>query len=261
MPTINSAPLEARVTLLRAVPYFANLPEQVLMALAAAAIPRRYDRGQIIFLQGEPVAGLYLIAEGEVKIFKMSPQGREQVLAVLGPGATFNEVAVLDGGPNPASAATLSAAELCQLRRPDVRRLAETYPALAWALIESIARRTRQMVDLVEDLSLRTVKARLARLLMAQAMTGQVTGAAQGAAGANSTGGSGAGSGAGSVGASIDRSQMLTQTEMAARLGTVREVVGRALRELAEEGLISIERQRIVVKDREGLAAVAEMDG
>jgi CRP-like cAMP-binding protein len=222
-----------RLLLLRRVPYLANLSEDVLLAIAAIAQPRTLDRGQMIFLEGDPCAGLFLVGEGEVKIFKLSSQGREQILAVLGPGGTFNEVAVLDGGPNPASAAATEPAVVWVIRRDDVKRLAEAYPALAWALIESMARRARQLVEMVEDLSLRSVKARLAKLLLAQAERSRDQSA-------------------------IERSEMVTQTEMAARLGTVREMVGRALRELADEGLITLDRQRIVIDDLDGLSHVAE---
>jgi CRP/FNR family transcriptional regulator len=117
--------------------------------------------------------------------------------------------------------------------RADIRRLAHAHPELAWALIESIARRTRRLVAMVEDLALRSVKARLAKLLLAEAerSAGQVE---------------------------INRDQMVTQAEMAARLGTVREMIGRALRELADEGLIVFDRHRIVILDRARLAELAE---
>ncbi|MCX6032980.1 MAG: Crp/Fnr family transcriptional regulator [Chloroflexi bacterium] len=219
--------------LLRRVPYFSGLSDELLAALAAVAIERRYARGEMVFLEGDPCTALYVVARGEVKIFKVSPQGREQVLHQLGPGSTFNDVAALDGGPNPASVATTADATLLCIPRAELRRLAQAYPALAWALIESLAHRARHLVVMVEDLALRSVKARLAKLLLAEAeaTAGQVE---------------------------LDRGQMVTQVEMAARLGTVREMVGRALRELADEGLISLDRHRIVIADRRKLAAVAE---
>jgi CRP/FNR family transcriptional regulator len=219
--------------LLHRVPYFAGLPDNLLAELARVAVERRYSRGEIIFLEGEPCSGLYVVARGEVKIFKVSPQGREQILHQIGPGGTFNDVAALDGEPNPASAAAIADTTLLCITRADLRRLAHAYPALAWVLIESIARRARHLVGIVEDLSLRSVKARLAKLLLAEAERA----AAQ---------------------PELDRTQMVTQAEMAARLGTVREMVGRGLRELAEEGLIVMDRHRIVIADREKLEAVAE---
>jgi CRP/FNR family transcriptional regulator len=219
--------------LLRRVPYFSGLSDELLAALAAVAIERRYARGEMIFLEGESCTALNVVARGEVKIFKVSPQGREQVLHQTGPGGTFNDVAALDGGPNPASAAaTLDTVLLC-IPRAELRRLTQAYPTLAWALIESLARRARHLVGMVEDLSLRSVKARLAKLLLAEAERAATL-------------------------TELNRGQMVTQAEMAARLGTVREMVGRALRELADERLISLDRHRIVIADRERLAMVAE---
>lgn len=221
------------LTLLRRVPYFSKLPAEVLAALAAVALERHYDRGQMIFLEGESCTGLHIVAAGAVKIFKLSGQGREQILHRAGPGETFNDVAALDGGPNPASAAALTEASVLVICRPDIQRLAQSYPALAWALIESVARRTRHLVAMVEDLALRSVKERLARLLLAEAARTSTAG-------------------------TINRDQMVTQAEMAARLGTVREMIGRALRELADAGLIQFDRHRIVITDRRGLAGVAD---
>jgi CRP/FNR family cyclic AMP-dependent transcriptional regulator len=222
-----------KVELLRRVPYFANLPEPLLGEIAALSGERRYARGQVIFLEGEPCAGLHIVAEGAVRIYKMSPQGREQVLEQIGPGKTFNDVAVLDGGPNPGSAMAANDVRLCVVARADIRRMAHAHPELAWALIESIAGRARHLVALVEDLALRSVKARLAKLLLAQA---------------ENTAGQ----------AEINRDQLVTQAEMAARLGTVREMIGRALRELAEDGLIAFDRHRILILDRARLVEVAE---
>jgi CRP/FNR family transcriptional regulator len=222
-----------RLNLLRRVSYFATLPADLLTELAAVGVERRYGRGQVIFLEGEPCAGLHIVVEGQVRIYKVSPQGREQVLEQLESGGTFNDVAVLDGGPNPASAMAATDSLLWIVARADIRRLAHAHPELAWALIESIARRTRRLVAMVEDLALRSVKARLAKLLLAEAerSAGQVE---------------------------INRDQMVTQAEMAARLGTVREMIGRALRELADEGLIVFDRHRIVILDRARLAELAE---
>lgn len=220
--------------LLRRVPYFAGLPDEALAALARVAGSRRYSRGQMVFLEGEPCAGLFIVAAGEVKIFKLSAQGREQILQQLGPGGTFNEVSVLDGGPNPASVAATADSLLCNIPRIEIRRLARSYPDLAWALIESIAHRTRLLVSMVEDLALRSVKARLARLLLTEAERVSSADA-------------------------IDRSHMVSQAEMAARLGTVREMIGRALRDLASEGVIEFDRHRIVIVNRAGLETAADL--
>ncbi len=214
------------IELLRGLDYFASLDDEVLGAVAAVAHERRYASDEIIFLEGEPCAGLFVVQSGRVKIFKTSPEGREQSLHFVEPGRSFNDVAVLDGGPNPATVMAVEPTVCLVIDRDAMVRLVQTYPALAMAVIKSIAARARHLVGLVEDLSFRSVQARLAKLLLEQAQ------------------------------ASGRRDQvprLMTQQEMAARLGTVREVVGRALRALEHRGIIRIQRHRIVILDREEL--------
>jgi CRP/FNR family transcriptional regulator len=219
------------VELWRRVPFAAALPAPVVEALAVAATPRRAAAGEIIFLEGDPVAGFYLIDAGAVRISRISKDGREYTLLLLGPGDTFNEVAVLDGGPNPANATAQTDARLWRVARADLHRLALQHPELAWALIETIAVRTRHLVDVVQSLAMRNVRGRLARLLLDQAEAAERG----------------------------ESPAMMTQEEMANHLGTVREVVGRALRSLAADGIIQVERHRIVIVDPTRLAAAAEV--
>jgi CRP/FNR family cyclic AMP-dependent transcriptional regulator len=231
LATQNPAGRQLPLALWQSVPYLAALPEEITQTLATVASRHRYSAGALIFTEGDPVAGLCLIEEGTVKICRHSKDGREQTLNLFNRGDTFNDVAALDGGPNPATAIAFTDVTLWRITRPDLQHVANRYPALAWALIESIARRTRYLVGLVQDLSLRTVKSRLAKLLLDQA-----TAAEQGAT-----------------------PPTLTQEEMASRLGTVREVVGRALRSLAAAGIIEFNRHQIVVLDAERLAEEAEI--
>lgn len=219
------------LALWQAVPYFADLTPEIVSELATVAVPRQYAAGTIIFGEGDPDNGLYMVEEGTVKICRYSKEGREQTLNTFSKGDTFNDVAVLDGGNSPATALAFSDAILWRVARADLQYLAMRHPALAWALIESIARRTRYLVGLVQDLSLRSVKSRLAKLLLEQ------------------------------VNASEEDvvKRMLTQEEMASRLGTVREVVGRALRSLAAAGVLEFDRHQIVILDSERLAEEAEI--
>lgn len=180
---------------------------------------RRFERGGLILLEGDTCQAVYFIADGYVQVFRGSEDGRIQTLAILGPGRQFNEVPALDNGPNPASVEALSDTTLYCITAEDFRRIVERYPEIPRAIVQEFAARLRHLVELASDLTLRTVPQRLAKLLLEQA---QVAG-------------------------------MLTHHEMAARLGTVREVVGRALRTLTEEGLIRIEGHRIVIVSREGL--------
>ena len=218
------------IDLWHGVQYFRHLPRPVVGELAAAATPHYYRAGAIIFVEFEPCAGLFLVAAGSVKVSRFSKEGREHILKVFGRGDTFNDVAVLDGGANPATATALTDADLWRITRPALQAIVQRRPDLAWALIESIAHRTRYLVDLVQDLSMRNVKGRLARLLLDQLEQPDAT-----------------------------PTRMLTQDEMASRLGTVREVVGRALRSLASAGIIEINRHNLVILDRDRLAEEAEI--
>lgn len=206
---------------LKAQPYFKSLDEDELNRLAHQLIERVFAQDEIVFLEDEPCQGLYIVREGSVKVYKLSAEGREQVLTTIGANASFNEVAVFDGGANPANVAALEPTKIWILPRALIIDLIERRSDVALAVIQNLGMRLRRMVSLVEDLSLRQVSARLAKLLLETA-------------------------------ASQERA--LTQQEMAARLGTVREMIGRSLRQLETRGLIKIERGKIVILDRQGLA-------
>ena len=216
--------------LLAAVPYLHGLPEGVLVALAARTQLRRFAAAGVIFNEGDPSAGLFLIEQGVVKISRFSQKGREHILHLLHRGDTFNDVAALDGGPNPATATAYTDAAVWHVGHADLRDVADQHPALDWAFITSLAGRTRHLVGLVEDLTARSVKGRLARLLLEQAQAN----------------------------AAAEIPALLTQEEMANRLGTVREMVSRALRSLAAQGVIEFDRHRIVILDADQLAQEAE---
>ncbi len=217
---------------LAAIPFLRGVDAEVLASLAKAALWRSYLAGAILFLEGEAAAGLYLVHTGWVKVVKMSPEGREQVLRFLGPGEVFNEIGVFGNRPNPATAIALEPTSLWLIERAAIRRLLETHPAVALQVVERMADRVIDLVGLVADLSLRTVEARLARLILEQ-----------------------------SAGDVVVRQRWATQSELAARLGTVPDVFSRAMRSLAEAGLIEVERQHIRILDRPGLEARAMLGG
>jgi CRP-like cAMP-binding protein len=214
--TSDSAALRA----LRAQPYFKMLGLEDLARLARTVIERRFEKDEVIFLEGEPCQGLYIVREGSVKIYKLSPEGREQILNYIKPDDSFNEVAVFDGGANPANVVAAETCSLWIVPRSAIVELIQARPEVALAVIQNLGARLRHLVGLVEDLSLRQVSGRLAKLLLET----------EGADG-----------------------RALTQQEMAARLGTVREIIGRSLRQLETRGLIKTERGRIVILDRHEL--------
>ncbi|MFN8442348.1 MAG: Crp/Fnr family transcriptional regulator [Caldilineaceae bacterium] len=207
------------------------MPISVLEALADHSTRHVFAPNQIIFDEGAPVAGLYVVASGTVKICRFSKEGREYILQIFQHGDTFNDVAAMDGGPNPATAIAMTDTVLWRIGRHELQMLAHKYPTLAWVMLESIARRTRYLVHTVQDLAMRSVRARLARLLLEQARSSS----------------------------SSALPQLLTQEEMASRLGTVREVIGRALRSLAAAGIIEIDRHRVVILDLQRLEEESEL--
>ena len=227
----NVKPKRSLVELLALVPYLAELDSSASALVATSMIQLRYEANEMIFVEGEPCDGLYVIQSGWVKAVKSSLDGREQVLDFVGPGEAFNTYGVFASDTNPASAIALEPTDLFLIPRDTLLRLLETHPALARMVIQDLARRVQHLLALVEDLSLRTVESRLARYLL-QTASGDI----------------------------LWRQRWATQAEIAARLGTVPDVLNRAFRDLAEDGLIVMDRQRIVILDREALEGRAGLE-
>jgi CRP-like cAMP-binding protein len=207
------------------IPLFRTLNEEDLSHVAALALERHYDRGDLILLEGESGGALQYVQSGLVKIFKTSPEGKEQVLRLIPSGHTFNDVPALDGGPNPASAAAVEPSVVYSIGHSALQKLIQERPTVAAAVVQTLASALRHMVGLVEDLSFRHVTARVARILLEQEEA-----LAQGS-----------------------RTHRLTQQEMAALAGTAREVVGRSLKELEGVGAIAIQQGRAIILNRERL--------
>src|SRR5579872_292884 len=164
------------VEAVRQIPLFSTLSRGELARVAAMAVERHYERGDIVLLEGEMGGALYYVRNGLVKVFKTSPEGKEQVLRLIGEGHTFNDVPALDGGPNPASAAAMEASDVYIMRRADLRNLILTRPEVAEAVVQTLAGALRHLVVLVEDLSLRHVTARVAKILLEQETSAEATG-------------------------------------------------------------------------------------
>jgi CRP/FNR family transcriptional regulator, cyclic AMP receptor protein len=222
--------MQQHVGMLKKCGFCAELPEIALADMARVAILQRHPARTVIQLEGEPAEAMYVVGEGQVKINRIAANGREQVMNIISPGSHFNTVPMFDGGPCPANAEALTDVVLLALPRPAIRSLIEQHPALALALLGEFAGRLRHFVNLIDELALHTVQGRLAGLLLAQAES-----AARGEAG-----------------------PALTQAEIAARLGTVREMVARTLKGFEVQGMIRLERGTITILDRERLAAARE---
>jgi CRP/FNR family transcriptional regulator len=222
--------LQEAMEALSSVSYFSGLEGPALRSVAHAAVRRDYQPDQIVFVEGETCAGLFLVQDGWLKIVKLSADGREQILRVVGPGEVCNEIGVFACHPNPATGIALDEATVWIIESETILRLVDQVPGLARAVIQGLSERALHLLSLVEDLSLRTVEARLARVLLERATLG-----------------------------TLHRYHWATQTEMAARLGTVPDVLSRVLRRLADEGLVRVSRNQIQILDHEGLRVRAEL--
>lgn len=189
-------------------------------------------RGELLFAEGQPCRGLFIIAAGSVEILQTSLRGREQVFHAEGPGATLGEAPLFDRGGYIASAVALEPTRALLLPRADLLDLCRRHPRVALSLLEAMARRVRRFAGIVSDLAFRPVPERLARYLADAA-------------------------GARPVAAGTELDIDLTQTQLAARLGTVRELVARAFAQLEASGLIARRRRRVVIRDAARLAALA----
>ncbi|MBI2858185.1 MAG: Crp/Fnr family transcriptional regulator [Chloroflexi bacterium] len=219
--------MPAQTGFLRSLPYFVVLDDAEMERIERSAVERPFERGEVLFLEGDPCKGLYIMKSGMVRVFKSSPEGREQVILVAKPGDTFNDIPIFDNGPNPASAAAMEQSIVLLLPKEAVISLFDSCPP-AKAVMKLFATRLRRMTTLIGDLSFRSVLSRLAKVLLEVAVSE----------------------------AGKEAPARLTQEEMAAMVGTVRDVIGRALRLLEKEGAIKMERQRIVVVDRRKLEAL-----
>jgi len=213
---------------------FKELDEGTLRELGARAIERRFKKDELLFVAGEDARGLYVVVEGAVRAFRESTDGREQVIHVERAGATVAEVPVFDDGAFPSTVAAETDSILLFIDKRDVRQLCLEHPQIALAALKVLAGRLRRCAELVETLSLREVGQRLARLLLAEAR---------------------AGGGRTDEGLAVTLS--LTNQQIAARVGSVREVVSRALTRLQQDKLIALDGRRLTIPDEAALAAYA----
>jgi len=214
---------------LRDVPQFGELTGETQQALASSAFRRHFDAGQVIYLEGEPAEFIYILESGWIKATRMTREGREQALMFLRPVEVFGDIAVLTGTTYPGTVVALEPVNVWVIPAKTLLDLIPHHPDLAMAVIRHLGERVLHYVHLVEDLSLRSVEARLAHTLLqhAEMQDGQLI---------------------------VPRREWTTFDEMAVRLGTVRDVLSRALKTLETENLLKVERQFIILLDPKGLA-------
>jgi len=217
--------LEQRIQALSENRYLEGLDVQVHETLVGQTQLLSYASEEIIIHEGQPGPGLFIIESGRVKIYKGSPTGREMIIAVLEKGESFNEVPVFDQKENPANAAAVMETRLWLIAAEALRALISDHPQAAQQIIINLSQNLRMLVNKVAELSFYTVTARLARLLR-DLPESQLAGSGP---------------------------TRMTQDDLAARVGTVREVVSRSLKELENSGAIEVQRGKIKVIDRNKL--------
>lgn len=223
-------PPDTDEAVLRKTQLFARLTDSEMRTLCARVSKRRFGRGETLFTEGDECHGLFVVAKGKIRIFKLSPSGREQVLAVEEPGSSFAELPVFDGGVYPASASALEDAEVLFISRQDFQNYCREHPDVALKVLAVVGSRLRRLVGIIEDLSFTTVRQRLISLLLRLAQGGGTP-----------------------TRRGIRVELRTTHQDLAAELGTVRELVSRNLSRLQAEGLLEVDGRTIIVKDLPGL--------
>ncbi len=216
-----SLSLSKRLAILRKNEYFETMPDELVQRVAEQSVLREYKRGEILFWEGEPNEGLYLLLSGCAKIYRLSPQGRQYIIRLLQEGETFAEVPAFDGGPNPVNVEALEPCQVLIVPGTLLRQLLLEYPPFAEHVILNFGRILRNMVRTLSEMVFYQITHRLARLL------NELPADEQG-----------------------NLLVPLTQEQIAARLGTAREVVARSLKELERIGAIRLENRRIRVLNR-----------
>jgi len=226
LPTSASQKLET----LRNNIYFEGLDDSALKMVAEYMRLYEFERKETVYFEDEPSAGLHIIESGSAKVYLLSPQGRQYIVKILYEGDTFNEVSVYGGGKNPVNTAALEKSKIWIIRVEILRKLVSSYPNYSQKIINNLSNNLRSLVLRVSGMAFFQVTHRLARLLNElpeEALSG-----------GNKT--------------------RLTQDQLAARLGSVREVIARSLRELERCGAVRMENRRIYIVDKEKLDQLAE---
>lgn len=213
------------------IPYFARLSPQALARVKEAAHERHYQAGAMIFTEGAACAGFHMVRDGLVRIYRIGQEGRLHTLSLLRPFSTFNEVSAVDGGPNPFNATAVTDASVLVIQRERLLRLMSDEPILLNNYVQALAHINREYIERLEDMTFRTIPSRLAKLFLHETTYAETI---------------------------ADEPTRLTQEEIAAILGTTREVVGRALRNLLNAGLLRKEGRAVYIQDRDGLEFLAQ---
>jgi CRP/FNR family transcriptional regulator len=222
------------IDLLRRCPLFAGLREEELKRIRAVAIPKQVGKKEILFSEGKEAKGFYVILSGKIKLYKISPEGKEQILHVVSAPDAFAEAALFLEGTYPAFAEALSDSQLLFFPKRDFIQLIEKNPQLSINMIVSLSQFLKKFASLIEELSLKEVSSRIAKYLIDLSLKQSKEGKS-------------------SKEVELD----LSKTQLASKLGTISETLSRTLAKMKGKGIIDVEKNRILILNREALEELA----
>jgi CRP/FNR family transcriptional regulator len=218
------------LNIISTIPLFNGLPEAQMAAIRNIALEKEFNKGEIIFSEGDEGNGFFVISNGRVKVFKVSTEGKEQILHIFGPGHPFGEVPVFAGQKFPANAQAIEKTRVLFFLRSSIVNLISANPSLALNMLAVMSKKLRQFADQIENLSLKEMPARLASYLLLHA----------------------------------DEQEQddvvilkISKGQLASTLGTIPETLSRMFAKLSGQNLISVDGKRITLLDRSGLETLA----
>ena len=226
--------MDKMLNIISTIPLFNGLPEDQIVAIKKIAVEKKINKGEIIFSEGDEGNGFFVVADGRVKVFKVSTEGKEQILHIFGPGQPFGEVPVFAGQKFPANAQAIDRARVLFFPRASIVNLISANPSLALNMLAVMSKKLRQFAVQIENLSLKEMPARLASYL---------------------------------IFLSDEQNKgdlvilKISKGQLASTLGTIPETLSRAFAKLSGQNLISVDGKKITLLDRRGLENLAEYEG
>jgi len=226
--------MDKMLNIISSIPLFNGLPEEQIVAIKKIALEKKINKGEIIFTEGDEGNGFFVVADGRVKVFKVSTEGKEQILHIFGPGQPFGEVPVFAGQKFPANAQAIDKTRVLFFPRTSIVNLISANPSLALNMLAVMSKKLRQFAVQIENLSLKEMPARLASYLIFLANE-------------------------------QNKDDLVTlkisKGQLASTLGTIPETLSRAFAKLSGQNLINVDGKKITLLDRRGLEDMAGYEG
>jgi len=226
--------MDKMLNIISTIPLFNGLPEDQIVAIKKIAVEKKINKGEIIFSEGDEGNGFFVVADGRVKVFKVSTEGKEQILHIFGPGQPFGEVPVFAGQKFPANAQAIDRTRVLFFPRASIVNLISANPSLALNMLAVMSKKLLQFAVQIENLSLKEMPARLASYLIFLAdeqNKGDLV------------------------------TLKISKGQLASTLGTIPETLSRAFAKLSGQNLINVDGKKITLLDRRGLENLAEYEG